>query len=75
MSFCALEGEVSTEGIAGISNPSGSELAPEVECECSGHLSWVKSGGEQAGVDKANLSSSVSSQCESFRSLILQVPA
>lgn len=35
----------------------------------------VKFGGEQAGVDKANLSIHVSSQCESFRSLILQVPA
>lgn len=34
----------------------------------------VKFWGEQAGVDKAKLSICVSSQCESFRGLILQVP-
>lgn len=34
--FCVGEGEISTEGIAGISNPSGSEVAPGVKCESSG---------------------------------------
>lgn len=34
--FCVGEGGISTEGIAGISNPSGSEVAPGVKCESSG---------------------------------------
>lgn len=36
MPFCVGEGRISTEGIAGISNPSGSEVAPGVKCESSG---------------------------------------
>lgn len=37
MPFCAGEGEISTEETAGISNPSGSEVAPGVKCESSRH--------------------------------------
>lgn len=32
MAFCAVEGKISSEGIAGISDPFGSEMEPEVKC-------------------------------------------
>lgn len=37
MPFCAGEEDISTERTAGISNPSGSEVAPGVKWESSGH--------------------------------------
>lgn len=37
MVFCAAEGEISSEGIAGVSKPSGPEVVPEVKGGRSGH--------------------------------------
>lgn len=31
MAFCVVEGEISSEGIAGVSKPSGLKVVPEVK--------------------------------------------
>lgn len=37
MAFCAAEDEISSEGIPGVSKPSGLKVVPEVKGGRSGH--------------------------------------